>query len=109
MKTFEIKIEPKTTSGTAKVFLSGSFIIQNIAEIKDQLIVLLQDYNELEIIAENIDDFDISCIQIFYALSKSASHLDKKITYQIDLPEEISNVLSHSGFKNLLVPKAELS
>ena len=108
MDTFEIITQP-IESNAAKVFINGSLTTQNLVDIKDQLIVLLQDFDELEVIVDHFDEFDISCIQIFYALSKSASHLDKKITYHVDLPEQIADILSHSGFKNLLVPKAEFN
>lgn len=110
MKTQSLKVSVQEgkSGQKAKVRLHGELSVQNMVDLKDQLIHLLETYKELDIVVEKVDNFDISCIQIFYALSRSASHLDKRVTYHINLPKEISSVIEHSGFHNLLVPKAEL-
>jgi ABC-type transporter Mla MlaB component len=107
-KTYTINKKVSKGSKSVLVTLSGELSIQNIVDIKDSLIALLKDYDSMEIVTKKVESFDIACVQIFYALSRSASHLNKKVTYQIDLPEEIQSVIAHSGLQNLLVPKAEL-
>lgn len=107
-KSFKINKKAAKDGQRVMVSLSGELSIQNIVDIKDGLIQLLEDYDKIEIVTKNVENFDIACVQIFYALSRSASHLNKEVTYQINLPEEIMSVISHSGLQNLLVPKAVL-
>jgi len=107
-KTFKINKKAAKDATSVKVTLSGELSIQNIADIKDELIVLLEKYDQVLIETRQVDSFDIACVQIFYALSRSAAHLNKEISYEISLPKEIENVITHSGLQNLLVPKAEL-
>jgi len=106
--SFKINKKAAKDDQSVVVCLSGELSIQNIADIKDGLIQLFEEYDKIEIKTKNVETFDIACVQIFYALSRSAAHLNKEVTYQIDLPEEIMSILSHSGLQNLLVPKAVL-
>lgn len=107
-KSFKISPEAEKGSRDVKIRLSGELSIQNIVEIKDNLMHFLEQFENIEIVAEEVESFDVSCVQIFYALSRSASHKNKHISYNLNLPEEIKNVIAHSGLQNLLVPKAEL-
>jgi ABC-type transporter Mla MlaB component len=107
-KTFKINKEATKNSQSVRVTLSGELSIQNIVDIKDELISLLEKYDQVSIETKQVESFDIACVQIFYALSRSAAHLNKEISYKITLPAEIENVINHSGLQNLLVPKAEL-
>lgn len=110
MESNSFKIDKKAAKDgqAVEVYLSGELSIQNIVDIKDGLIQLFEKYDKIEIVTRNVESFDIACVQIFYALSRSAAHLNKEVTYQIDLPEEIKSVLAHSGLQNLLVPKTVL-
>ncbi|MGK7397121.1 MAG: hypothetical protein ACNS62_21265 [Candidatus Cyclobacteriaceae bacterium M3_2C_046] len=109
MKKMKVNLRVEANGDkTAKIYLDGELSIQNSTQIKNKLLGELKKHDQLEIIVNNAEAFDISCIQIFYSLSKTASTMNKSITYSLTLPKELGAIIAHSGFNNLLQSKVSL-
>ena len=86
----QIKITPSDKKGDRKVqiTLSGELTIYTIEGIKDEIIKAVQDYNDIEIVGENIKNMDLVFIQFINSIQKTTEKLDKQLKLEINLEED---------------------
>ena len=96
-----------------KLTLSGRLTIENAQMICDELQTSFENSynNELgpEIFLTEIEEIDLSFLQILYSLILTAYKLKKKIAVFIDDPELINRTLVKGGFESHFRIKKELS
>lgn len=66
---------------------TGELVIENAAEIKENLQGLLKPNYALHLKFENIDSVDLSFVQIILSLKKYAQQNNIQIVFDIFLPE----------------------
>ena len=93
----------------AKLTLSGRLTIENAQMICDELQTSFENSFNPEIFLTEIEEIDLSFLQILYSLILTAYKLKKKITIFIDDPELINRTLVKGGFESHFRIKKGLS
>ncbi|MBE9546983.1 MAG: STAS domain-containing protein [Proteobacteria bacterium] len=84
----------------AKLTLSGRLTIENAQKICDELQSSFENSFNPEIFLTEIEEIDLSFLQILYSLILTAHKLEKKISVFIDDPELINKLLVAGGFES---------
>ena len=95
---FDASITGKKKKGT--LTLKGELTLSNIQRVKEALLAVFSRFKEINIIIENIEHIDLSCIQLFCAAHKSAVKQGKSmvITPPRGEPAKFTEALEYSGF-----------
>ena len=101
MKKANIKINKgkDKNSRKGKIVIKEEFSINNIAEIQKKFAEALQNFDTIDIQVTEVENFDLAAVQLLYSTHLSALKNKKKISINLDLPEELGGVLKNAGFK----------
>jgi len=84
------------------ILFEGELTYNEVDEIKKKITPTIQKYDELNIQLRNIENLDLTCIQLLFAFQKSFRALNKKLTFDIELPNDIKALIEHSGFSQII-------
>lgn len=84
------------------VLLEGELVLGQIKDVKNELLGAISQHDYLKIILLEVINVDLSFVQLLYAIRKSASLLGKQVSYDIDLPEDLRNLLANAGFNEVV-------
>jgi anti-anti-sigma regulatory factor len=79
--------------------IEKDFSINNVDQVKKELQELVEKNMNLSLIIRNVDNFDLSAIQLLHALKLK---LGDNFSYTLEVKEEIKTIINHSGFDYLL-------
>jgi len=94
-------VDTQPNSRITTMVIEGDLIIRDSHEIKEALLNLLENYQDIDIQLKNIERIDITALQLLAALSGSALKQGKIVKYSFEETEYISTVLNNSGFNKL--------
>ena len=99
---FDASITGKKKKGA--LTLKGELTLSNIHRVKEALLDVLSRFKEIDIIIENIEQIDFSCIQLFCAAHKSAVKQGKSlvVTPPPGEPAKFTEALEYSGFAQII-------
>ncbi len=96
------KIIVKTSGKSDKLAtfkIEKDFSIYNIEQVKNELDDIIEKYPSFHLNLKNMDNFDLSSIQLLHSLKNK---LGDEFNYTIDVKDEIKTIIKHSGFEYLL-------
>jgi MFS superfamily sulfate permease-like transporter len=102
MKHIALEI-PKPKKGEpakAILYIDDELSFINADEIKLDILKHLNEFDQL-LIQANIAHLDLTGVQLLYSIQKSCETFNKQVTYNIKMNEELKNLISRSGFKEL--------
>lgn len=99
MENVSIKIATSVLDGTKSglVYLEGNLSTQNNKKIKDKILQVLSDHDQVKVIMRNVTDIDLNVFQLFYSLKKLNPHLIKNLEYEAN-----NNVCHRINSKGIL-------
>jgi anti-anti-sigma regulatory factor len=83
------------------IILEGSLIVGSLSTIKEELTAAISHYSTIQVTVTNVTAIDLTGIQLLFAIKKSSELLHKKLSFSIELPDEINKIISLAGFHNL--------
>lgn len=101
-------IKKDTKGKAAALTLEGELGLNHALLLQQKIQVLINDYDQLTIKIKNVQNFDLSSLQLLYAVYSTSLRLNKVLTVEINLPEELKMIMDHAGFNpvmKLLAPK----
>ena len=84
------------------VIIEEGISIANVTEIRKILLNHLKGNNNPQVRLHNIEQFDLSGIQLIYSLQKTCLKERKNLKLEINLSDEMTTLLRNTGFKNIL-------
>jgi len=99
-KALEIPKPKKGEPVKAILYVDDELSFINAVQIKDEILQHLKEF-DLLLIQANIAHLDLTGVQLLYSIQKSCETFNKKVTYNIKMNEELKNLISRSGFKEL--------
>ncbi len=84
--------------------IGGELIIQNVGEARQQLMEIMSLCKSVRIELQNVTSLDLAFIQVLVATLHTGSTLQKKVTLEAQLPEELQLIVKNSGFAQLFAP-----
>ena len=84
--------------------LGGMLVLENAQTLKDKLIAISQRLgNELVITISELDEIDLSNIQILVAFIRSMHESDVSFRFEWDIDDDQKLLLEHVGISNELL------
>jgi anti-anti-sigma factor len=92
----------KNDDGSAVITLSGNLTISNSEKIQHSLIEAFKLSINISIEINEIENIDLSFIQLIYSLSKESKNFGKNINITSKLNEDMRLLIENAGFSKLL-------
>lgn len=104
-KQENISINPSKKKGdkSVKIILQKELTIFTIEELKTKIVDVLKKYDEIQIQISNVENIDLSFLQLIDSLKKSAHKKNKKVEMNVELPENLEELMSNAGFEKFFV------
>ena len=99
-KALEIVNSKKGEPTKAILYIDDELSFINSEQIKQDILSHLKEFDHL-LIQANIAHLDLTGVQILYSIQKTCETLNKQVTYNIKMNEELKNLISRAGFKEL--------
>jgi len=96
METFKVKYSNK--KGLNEVVFSGQLTINNIDKIKEDLKKHLKFNKSINIITKDVENMDLTFVQLILSLIKSGKKGEFEVNTSIDVPDDIKLLLTNAGF-----------
>ena len=100
METFKVKYSNKKDLNEA-VF-SGQLTINNIDKIKEDLKKHLKINKSLNLITKDVENMDLTFVQLILSLIKSGKKGGYEVNTSIDIPNDTRLLLANAGFSGLI-------
>jgi ABC-type transporter Mla MlaB component len=84
-------------AGIGMLTLEGSFSIQDLGELKSNFITALRAAEKVFVNVEGVSDVDISCLELFCSVHRTAVRLRKTVTFS-SIPVSFSKAVNDGGF-----------
>ena len=92
-----VKAGKMKSSTTKEVVLSGSLSLSAAGEIRKQLLQALDEADTIKLLLQNVEDMDLSLIQIICAFHRSVIQQNKTLIMQDSLPDEFIQIIEDAG------------
>ncbi|HKL38524.1 MAG TPA: STAS domain-containing protein [Bacteroidales bacterium] len=86
----------------ARMVVEKELTIYTVLEIKENFLDAINQYNELDVQIKNVENIDLSFIQLIESLRKTAEEYDKKISISAELVDETQTLVDNAGFDPIL-------
>lgn len=100
-KALEIPKVKKGEPVKAILYIDDELSFINAAQIKEDILKGLSEFDSLSIQA-HIAHLDLTGVQLLYSIKKTCETLNKEVTYNIKMNDELKYLISRSGFKDLV-------
>ncbi len=90
---------PEKNKNHAEITIEGELILQNAGELKKLIQKNISGLDSAKIIIKNVDQTDITFIQIIEALKKQFKSHGQKLTIETEYPYDVKNLLTNAGFE----------
>lgn len=87
---------------TVKVILQGELSLPNTSKIQEKIIPLIEKFDVFEINLKNVNNIDLSCLQLLYALKITLEEYNKSLYFNSEIPEPIKMLIEVSDFYEVL-------
>jgi anti-anti-sigma regulatory factor len=90
----------KTNKKTSKdLILSGSLTLRAASDIRQQILSALDENETVKLLLQEVEEVDLSFVQIFCAAHRSAIQKEKSLLVQSDLPEVFTKIIKEAGLQ----------
>jgi hypothetical protein len=100
-KALEIHKVKKGEPVKAILFIDDELSFINAAQIKEEVFNNLKEFDSLNIQA-NVVHLDLTGVQLLYSIKKTCETLNKGVTYNIKMNDELKYLIDRSGFIELV-------
>ena len=102
-KNIQIKPSKKKGENKVSIMLENELTIFSIENMKDKIIEAVKKYDIIEFKLNNVSNMDLTFVQLFYSIKTFAERLNKKISFDVELPDDIESLFSNSGLNKVLL------
>lgn len=85
----------------AKIELSSDLIINDIDEIKNELLKIFKEYQSVQIEVTNLNKIDLAGLQLLYSFKNTLSKEEKTVEINIQIADDWKVWLPFSGIEYL--------
>lgn len=94
------KISIKKKDDALTILLASNLGIQEAIELRDSLIDAIKGSRRIEIIMEQLESIDLSCLQVLCSAHSSAATSGIEIILKETIPQPIRSIIEDSAFEN---------
>lgn len=86
----------------ARMTIEKELTIYTALEIKEYFLNALEKFDEIKVQIKDVENIDLSFIQLIESLRKTAEEYDKKLEISAELQDGTRSLVENSGFDPLL-------
>ena len=101
MENFKVKYNHK--KGATEVVFSGHLCVNNIEKIDESMKANLKKGNSLSITTKQVENIDITFVQLIYSLIKSGKTESFDVQTSITVPKEMEQLLKNAGLAGQII------
>lgn len=90
------------------VVLNGELTLPQAKELKKTFLKALREADDISIVLDHIQDVDLSLLQLFCSLHRSATHQKKHIKLEGNVPQALKDAVDAAGFTRYAGCKLDL-
>ncbi len=91
----------KQSGNKGFVTLEGDLTLPHAEALKGIFIKALLETDEVSIAMENVQNVDLSCLQLFCSANRSAVRVKKQLAFQGNPPQAMRNAAEAAGYTRL--------
>jgi len=95
-------IKHKEVKGEIDITLSGQLTINSIVKLVAEMKPLLKNASNVKIHVKEVENIDLTFIQMLFAIKNSGKKDNYKINVSMDLSEELTLLIDNAGFHSAL-------
>lgn len=95
--SYKISKITKTDDGVSELTISGQLVIANASKIKADLVKLSFKTKQVKFVIKDVDDFDLSMVQLLKALVLQCENKNVKVSCDFQLNDDLNVLLNRSG------------
>jgi anti-anti-sigma factor len=103
MKDISIRLKEhgKKDERRAEVIIEGEFSIGFAERVKEKLLEVMEQYDKIDVKVQNLENLDLSAIQLLVSLRKSLP--TDKFKLILVLREDLKPIIEHAGLHDILL------
>ncbi|MDR2929100.1 MAG: STAS domain-containing protein [Cytophagaceae bacterium] len=100
MRNYSVKYSNK--KGNLNVVFGGQLTISNIEKITEELNANRKKHKSIDISTENVENIDVTFVQLLYALKLSGQKEGFDVSISISVPDDLKSLLTNAGFSGII-------
>lgn len=92
----------KKADKKARMTIEKELTIYTVLEIKEHFMLALKEFKALNVHIQNVENLDLSFIQLIESLRKTAEEYGRQLTISAELKDETHNLVENAGFDPVL-------
>jgi MFS superfamily sulfate permease-like transporter len=102
-ENIQIKPSKKKGENLVNIILENELTIFSIEIMKDKIIEAVMKYDQIGFELKNVNNIDLTYIQLLYSIKKTAEKLNKKVSFNVELSDDIKSLLNNSDLSKVLI------
>ncbi len=94
-----LEIEEFTEPNRSSLLFSGDLNVAYASELQQQLLKAASRVFLVDVKVDNVDNMDLSFLQLLLAWAKSVKQSGKNLTFDFHLEQELERIFDESGFR----------
>jgi SepF-like predicted cell division protein (DUF552 family) len=92
----------KKSEKKARMTIAKELTIYTVLEIKEHFMEALNEFNEINVHIHDVENLDLSFIQLIESLRKTAEEYEIKVSISAELSDETKTLVDNAGFDPVL-------
>ena len=104
-KDENIQVIPSKKKGSDEltIKLENELTIFSVENMKDKIFDAVKKYNNIKFELKNINNMDLTFVQLLYSVRKTAQELNKKVSFTAELSEDIKSLFDNTDLNKILM------
>lgn len=105
IKNENLLLIPSKIKGENKIniTLRNELTIFSIESVKDKIIQAFKDYDQITFEIKDVNSMDLSFVQLLYSIKITADTHNKKVTFNVNLSDDIKSLFANSDLSKVLI------
>lgn len=101
-KNIQIKPSKKKGENKVSIILKNELTIFSIEQLQSKIIETVKKYDEIEFNLNDISNMDLTFIQLFYSIKRTADKQKKKVSFTDNLADDVKSLFINSDLYKVL-------
>jgi anti-anti-sigma regulatory factor len=105
IKNENLFLVPSKIKGEKKIniTLRNELTIYSIEGLKDKIVDAIKDYDQIIFDIKDVKNMDLSFVQLLYSVKITADTLNKKVSFNVNLSDDIKTLFTNSDLSKVLI------
>ncbi|MBU8891908.1 MAG: STAS domain-containing protein [Bacteroidales bacterium] len=102
-KNIQIKPSNKKGESSVSIIIENELTIFSVESMKDKIIEAVTKYDHIGFVLKTVNNMDLTFIQLLYSVKKTAETRNKKVSFDVELSDDIKTLFNNSDLSKVLI------